>query len=146
MPQVRETAELAEKWVRNAANAVQDYQRGVQNPKKDWKTETQKAAGRWAQGVQQAIQDGRYESGVVRAGTEKWQQGASQKGPTRYAQGVAAAKEVWAKEWEPYRQVLLRLQLPERGPKGDRRNFERVVTVGMALHEEARRRKARGGG
>jgi len=146
MPQVRETAELAEKWVRNASNAVTDYQRGVQNPKRDWKTETLKAEQRWAQGVQQAIQDRRFVGGVNKAGTEAWQQGAINKGPSRYAQGVAQAKEVWAREWEPYRQVLLRLELPERGPKGDRRNFERVVVVGTALHEAARRRKGAGGG
>ena len=98
MPQVRPTDVLAEKWVRNASNAVY-----------------------------------------------AWQKGAIEKGPSRYAQGVSVAKDKWAREWEPYRQVLLRTQLPERGPKGSRQNFERVVAVGMALHEEARRRKSRGG-
>lgn len=145
MPQLRDLDFLARKWVKNAQNAVQDYEYGVKNPRKDWKTETLGAQERWAQGVQQAIQRRAFGAGVTKAGTEAWQKGAVEKGPQRYAQGVSVAMENWKREFDPYARVLTNLRLPDRGPKGSRQNYERVIAVGTALHEEKLRRLGGGG-
>jgi len=140
MPRVRDTATLADKWVRNASNAAPNYRQGVENPLESWQQNALKAEQAWEQGIQQAVQRKSWRAGIQQAGDEKWRRGAVEKGAARYAQGVAAAKDEWARQWDPYRQVLESLQLPERGPKGDPRNYERVVKVGQALHDAKIRR------
>jgi len=140
MPRVRDIGTLAEKWVRRASSASQDYALGIQNPTVDWQQATLQAAEAWARGVQEAISERRFEGGVRQAGTEKWQRNAIEKGPQRYSQGVQLARNEWAQKWEPYRQVIEGTQLPPRGPKGDPANIERVRAMAMSLHEAKRRR------
>lgn len=144
MPRVRDIGTLSEKWVRRASAATQDYQFGVQNPTVDWQQATVAAANAWQQGVQQAIQERRWENAVRATPTQKWQQAAVEKGAQRFAQGVQLARDEWARAWEPYRQVLEGLQLPPRGPRGDPNNIQRVQVVARQLHEARRRRVGAG--
>lgn len=144
MPKVRDVGFLSEKWVRNASNAAPNYRQGVEQPLESWQQNTLKAKSAWEQGIQQAITRGSWEAGIREAGDEKWRRGAVEKGAQRYAQGVAAAKEEWARKWEPYRAVLESVTLPDRGPKGSEQNWERSRRVGMALHEAKLRRTGTG--
>ncbi|MEM4019798.1 MAG: hypothetical protein QXG57_06190 [Thermofilaceae archaeon] len=144
MPRTRDIGHLAEKWVRRASQATQDYQFGVQNPTTDWQQATLQAANAWQQGVQQAIQERRWEGGVRATPTQKWQRAAIEKGAQRFAQGVQVARDEWAQAWEPFRQVIESVQLPPRGPKGDPNNIQRVARIAQALHEAKRRRLGAG--
>lgn len=144
MPRVRDAAFLAEKWVRNAQNAAPNYRAGVENPLESWQQNALKAEGIWEQAIQQAIQRKAWRAGINEAGDEKWRRGAIEKGAARYAQGVAAAKEEWMRKWEPYRQVIESVQLPEPGPKGSEQNYERSRRMGQALHEAKLRRLGAG--
>lgn len=140
MPRVRDIAYLAEKWARKAAAASQDYSFGVQNPRTDWQQATVAASQAWQQGVQQAIQERRWENAVRQTPTQKWQQAAIEKGAQRFSQGVQLARDEWARAWEPHRQAIEGLQLPPRGPRGDPNNIQRVAIVARTLHEVRRRR------
>jgi len=132
----------AERWVRRASAAAQDYQAGVENPRQSWQAAASAARDNWAQGVQAAIQNNRYAMGVQRAGDEKWRRKAIAKGVQRYGPGVAEAQQDYATGVAPYLQVIESLTLPPRGPKGDPRNIERVRAIAQAL----RNRKLQGGG
>src|SRR5271166_2779602 len=86
---VKDIGTIAAKWSQRAQAAGPDYTAGVKAPSTDWATATSASAQSWSQGVQQAVTDGRFSSGVTKAGTAKWQAGAVNKGAARYPQGVA---------------------------------------------------------
>jgi len=146
MPNIRDIRTLQEKWARKAAQASPDYEAGVAQPLTDWQQATQAARESWAAGVQQAIQRNAFAAGVQRAGTQKWQQGALEKGARRFTEGVQVAQQhnAWQAGFEPYANVIQGVQLPQRGPKGDPRNIERVAAMARALREAKLRRT--GGG
>lgn len=127
-------SDIAEKFVRKAQNAAVDYKAGVSAPSKDWQAETTAAVPSYNAGVQAAISRNAFGSGVSKAGTQKWQRGAINKGSVRYGPGVAAAKQEYQDGFAPYLSVLQSLNLAPRGPKGDPGNYTRVQQVGDALH------------
>ena len=135
MPAIRSAREIAEKWARVTPGRAPDYEAGVKNPKKDWETQTLKAADAYREGVQAAISEGRFEKGVRKAGTSKWQTKAVKLGVPRWGPGVAAAKDAYEKGFAPYRDIIERIELPPRRPKGDPGNIDRVRVIAMALHE-----------
>ena len=131
---VRDIARVGDKWSEKAANATGDYDYGVNNPKKDWATETKAAEKNYEDGIKAAMTQKRFGKGVAKAGTQAWKDGATKKGVNRFAEGVAVAKDKYKENFEPYIKVLENTDLPPRYPKGDPRNYERVKAVGVALH------------
>jgi len=126
--------DIGEKWVRKAQAAGQDYKAGVDNPSKDWGTETAAAAPSYAAGVTAAIGRNAFQTGVQKAGTQKWQRKASQVGTARYGPGVTAAKNDYQTGFTPFLSIIQGLTLSPRGPKGDPQNYTRSQEVGQALH------------
>jgi hypothetical protein len=127
---------IKRKWV-SATQANQgEYEEGIKNPRKDWATETANAEKNYNSGIQASIAQGRFGKGVRKAGTSKWQEKALSKGPGRWASGVALSADDYEKGFAPYRQVLESLSLPDRGPKGDPKNINRVAAVAKALHDK----------
>jgi len=141
MPAVKSMDRITTKWARVAAVSQPEYEEGVRNPRKDWADETRKAEGNYDRGVQQAIQQKRFGKGVARAGTQKWQQNAIEKGVPRWAQGIQVSQANYEAGFQPYREVIMRTQLPPRGPKGDPKNIQRVSVMADALHKEKLARK-----
>lgn len=121
------------KWKSRAAAAAPDYKIGVQNPRRPWDQATIAAADNYAQGVQQAVTDGRFARGVSRVGQAGWQARASTIGVQRYAQGIQASGDRYDRGFAPYKSVIESTTLPPRGPRGDINNYQRVVTLGQAL-------------
>jgi len=131
---IKSASEIAQKWARVTPMRTEDYSQGVQNPGKDWKNETKSAEARYEQGVQAAIQKKRFGKGVDDAGTTKWQEKTIEKGTQRWGPGVQVAQADMASGFEPYRAVISGLTLPQKYPKGDPRNIQRVASVATALH------------
>lgn len=136
MPEIKSASSIAEKWSRVTPQRTADYEQGVQNPKRDWAEETIAATDRQAEGIQKAIQEGRFEKGVAAAGTEKWKKGATQKGPQRWSQGVQVGADDYESGFAPYREVIQNTNLPPRYPAGDPRNIERTKAMAEALHNK----------
>ncbi len=133
MPAVQDTSKVSDKWSRVTPQRAQDYQEGVQNPKKSWAASTTAAAGAQAAGVQQAIAEKRFEKGVAKAGDSKWQAKAISKGVDRFGPGVQAAKGDYEQGVAPYLSVIASTTLPPKFAKGDPRNIERVRVMAAAL-------------
>jgi len=132
---------VAKKWTSRASVATDDYRYGVQNPKEDWQRATENAFDRYVKGVQEAIADKRFVGGVRSAGTEKWQKKALEVGADRYATGVRAAVEEYAQRMQEVLSVIEGIKLPERGPRGDPKNIERVAAIAKTLHEWKKAKK-----
>jgi hypothetical protein len=134
--QTKDISAVAAKWTQRAQAAGTDYSNGVKNPRRDWASNTAAAADSWAQGVQDAVGNGRFARGVNAAGTPKWQAGAVGKGATRYPQGVAAGSPNYSNGFAPYLQVISGLTLTPRGPRGSPGNVQRVQVIADALHRK----------
>lgn len=135
MAKIKTAAEIAAKWARVTPQRVQDYKLGVENPTTDWAKATESAESSYDTGVQKAIQDKRFKKGVTKAGTAKWQKNTLEKGPNRFAEGVAISEPEFQQGFEPYREVIASIQLPPRFAKGDPRNIERVKVIAEALRK-----------
>lgn len=133
---IRSTSEIAAKFADVTPGRMDEYAKGVADPKRDWETETKAAEDNYNKGVQAAISAKRFGRGVAKAGTARWKERAITVGPGRFAEGVRDAGPRYAEGFGPYRDVIAGLTLPPRGPTGDPRNIDRVRAVAEALHKK----------
>ena len=134
MPKVRAGGD--KRWVDRASVATPDYVAGIQNPRTDWATASKAAADSWAQGIGNAVRNGQFAKGVVKAGSAKQIAKAIGKGAQRYAAGVADGQSDYANAVAPYLSVIESTVLPPRGAKGDPRNLDRVKAITVALRNK----------
>lgn len=92
---------IADKWASRTSGAASDYVAGVMNTDKDPTQLAIAAAPRWFQKVQEAYTQGRFTSGLQRAGKAGWQAGVRDKGETAFSNGVNAAKTKVATAFGP---------------------------------------------
>lgn len=135
MPEIASAAAIASKWARVTPSRSQDYTQGVSNPRRDWADATQEAAENYNTAIQAAINAGRFQAGVERAGTSKWRAKTLQKGPGRWAQGVQSGAQDYESGFAPFRAVIAGTTLPPRGPRGSEQNIERARVMAAALHQ-----------
>lgn len=136
MAEIKSISSIRDKWTRVTPGRMEDYKLGIQNPKRDWESETAAAESNWKAGVDAAQTKGLFGKGVKKAGTKKWQDKALQKGPGRFAEGVYVAGPDYEKGFAPYRDAIERTDLGPRFPRRDPRNLGRVKTVVDALVTE----------
>jgi len=136
MAEIKSMASIKEKWARVTPQRTQDYQIGVQNPKRDWAEEAAAAKGNWKAGVDAAAAKNMFEKGVTKAGSSKWKKGALEKGPGRFAEGVMIAAPDYEKGFAPYREAIDRTDIGPRFPRRDPRNLNRVKAIVDALIAE----------
>lgn len=128
-----DVGKVAEKFVRVTPTRSDDFISGVQNPSVDWKTATDAASGAYEAGLQQSIQQKRFNKGVAKAGTAKWQAKTVEKGGQRWAPGVQESGPDFEAGFAPFAQVINSTALPQRFARGDPRNIQRVATIAAAL-------------
>ena len=134
MAEIRPIDVIAEKWSRVTPQRRVDYEYGINNPRRDWAEAAAAADETWKAGVAAASAAGRFGKGVKKVGTSKWKDRAARKGPSRFAEGVIIGRPDFQKGFSPFAETIKATTLPERFPKGDPRNIERVATIAGALH------------
>lgn len=135
MPAIKDTARIASKWSLVAGRSSDAYLEGVENPRVDWKQATLAANGNWEASTQRAITQKSFRSGVDRSSTNLWQEGAINKGVSRYSAGVLLGQANYERGFAPFAAVIRATNLPERKPKGDPANIQRVSIMAKALHD-----------
>lgn len=136
MAEIKALGSIREKWGRVTPMRSEDYKLGVKNPKRDWADETEAAKQNWKMGVDGAAAKDLFAKGVRKAGTGKWEKGALEKGPGRFAEGVMLAENDYEKGFAPYHSAIERADLGPRFPRRDPRNLNRVKAVVDALVAE----------
>lgn len=139
MANIPDTAAIAAKWARVTPTRAQDYEEGVRNPRTDWQQATSAAADVYKTEVVKAANEGRFDKGVKKAGTAKWQQKTVEKGTQRWGPGVATAQGDFQAGFEPIRQAISAVNLPPRRGKLDPQNFRRVEMIAKAAHEASKK-------
>lgn len=136
MAEIKSLSSIRDKWTRVTPGRTEDYKLGIQNPKRDWETETVEAKDNWKAGIDAAAAKDLFAKGVIKAGSKKWQDKALKKGPGRFAEGVYIAGPDYEKGFAPYHEAIARVDLGPRFPKRDPRNLDRVRRVVNALVAE----------
>jgi hypothetical protein len=122
----------AQKWHRRASVAGEDYQSGVENPRRSWSQASSEAESAYKTAVVQAANAGKYGVGIKKAGEQRWQENSKIKGVAHYPDGISLGVGNWQKGFAPYFDAIKSLTLPPRGPRRSPQNFERSRAVGMA--------------
>lgn len=133
MPAVKSPGAVAEKWGRVTPQRAPDYEAGVRAPRTPWAAATQASQERYKAGVLDAANKGRFAQGVAKAGDARWSERSATVGPGRYAEGVATSAGRYEQGVAPYIDTIQRTTLPQRYPKGDPRNLQRVSAITAAL-------------
>lgn len=87
----RTASEAAERWVRKASQAAQDYRAGVERVTEAPTAKAARAKDLWLARLQEAAQRGKWERALDRVTLADWKRAATEKGAQRYAPGVQAA-------------------------------------------------------
>lgn len=117
------------RWRKRTAESTEEYKRGIKNPKRSWGKCTCEAAARYKAGVDKAHIKDRLRRGVIKAGLTKWKTRTLLKGPTRFAEGVYGAGDVYAEGYKPYHTRFPSIFMPKRYRRGDPRNIDRCKVV-----------------
>ena len=127
-------AAIAEKWGRVTPDRVDDYEKGVRDPDRDWANETADAEDRYEAGIKASISRKAFSKGVKRTGTANQQEATIQKGIPIWPERVRMAQAKMAAGMEQVVKTLTGITLKPRYATGDPRNLDRVKQVAEALH------------
>lgn len=139
MPEVRAGGE---KWKARASQARGDYLRGVERPRRSWEEATSESQEAWQSGIQEAIAQNRFATGVRRTGNAGYLEGVRSVGPQRFVEGVQRSGDAYDRGFRPFAETIRSITLPPRGRRGDPQNLERVRIIAEALNQ--RRQELRG--
>jgi len=113
-------ADIVEKAVKKRSEriAVSEayYKEGVESPSKDWLEEFKKAKERRNAGLRKAMEEGRFEAGAERVGTEGWQKATLNKAD-RWLTG-ATSEEANEKYAERMRDVAECIERAKKAVEG----------------------------
>lgn len=135
MPITKSADRVAAKWARVTPQRQQDYQEGVQQPRRPWAASAAAANDRYKAGVTEAANANRFIKGVNAAGDGKWSAKALAKGPARFAEGVAVSGPDYQAAMTPVLAAINAVQLPPKAPTGSPANIQRVAAVVSALRK-----------
>jgi hypothetical protein len=133
MAEIKSLGSIRDKWQRITPGRTDDYKQGIENPRRDWETETAAAKDNWKAGIDAAAAKNMFGKGVAKAGTGKWKNNALKKGPSRFAEGVYIAGPDYEKGFAPFHEAIAKTNLGPRFPKRDPRNLERVKKIVDAM-------------
>ena len=133
---VKSASDIADKWAEVTPQRASYYEAEAPAAGPEWEANTVAAGGTYKAGISVAGIEKRFVGGVKRAGAAKFARKVSTVGVSRYAPGVAAAKEDFAAGFADYQSVLDGLVIPDRGPRGSPGNYAIVEKVGSALHKK----------
>lgn len=133
MAEIKELSLIGNKWTRVTPGRQEDYKLGIQNPRKDWQTQTEGSEANYKAGVDAAHAKGLFKKGVQSAGTSKWKEKALSKGPSRFAEGVFSAGSDYQKGFQPYHDAIKNANIGPRFPRRDPRNLQRVTNIVNAI-------------
>lgn len=83
---------MADRWTKGVSDNAQKWVEGIQNPRKNFKTEALKAKDSWKNGVQKAIAEDGYAKGISGIDVAQAIATAVQVGAAGYSNGAMARK------------------------------------------------------
>ncbi|MEM3979986.1 MAG: hypothetical protein QXF79_01855 [Ignisphaera sp.] len=134
-PKVKTIEETVNKWVDVTPTRANYYEKFASIAGEEWLSRTKAAAPNYKAAVTAPDIDKRFIGGVTKAGPEKYNRKIKDVGVARYGPGITAAKPDYQNEMTWVLATIAATDLPERKPRGDPANYERVKAIGTALNK-----------
>jgi len=106
---MKNPGDVARKWQGAMARSADAIKAGVQAVTTNPAEKAIAAKDRYVEGVQRAVNSGKYERGLRRTSLSQWQNAMTEKGLQRIASGAAQAvpkMEAFLAKWLPYQESL----------------------------------------
>lgn len=136
MPNIKSLDKITAKWKTVTPERAPYYEEGIKSPSRDWASEAAKGQAAYESAMRDPAVLKQREVKIKAVGTEKWSRKAIAVGPSRFREGVPAAADDYTKGFSVYHGVIGALALPEKGARGDPKNYARVKAIGDALHKK----------
>lgn len=136
MVNIKSLDKITKKWATVTPERAPYYEEGISAPAKDWATEAAKGQAAFEAAMRDPKVLKLRETNIKAAGSEKWARKAKAVGPSRFREGVPAAEADYNAGFSPYHGVIASVVLPEKGARGDPKNYARVKAVGDALNKK----------
>ena len=133
-PIVPSADEVAKKWADETPRRATYYEKATPPAADRWATNTTAAADNYKAAVQAVDIAKRFAGGIKRVGSAKFKRKVEAVGIARFGPGVSAALEDMKTGVDPYLAVIGATEIPDRKPRGDPANYERVKKIGTALN------------
>ena len=133
-PIVPSADEVAKKWADETPRRATYYEKATPPAADRWATNTTAAADNYKAAVQAVDIAKRFAGGIKRVGSAKFKRKVEAVGIARFGPGVSAALEDMKTGVDPYLAVIGATDIPDRKPRGDPANYERVKKIGVALN------------
>lgn len=135
---MKSASEVAKKWGERASGASEDYKKGALNTTKDQAAAAKAAIPIMKTALIKAIDSGRVAKGLDASGKAGWQRGITEKGASRYGEGVntPTAQARYSQNSGKYDAARNAAANMPRGEKGSKVNLDKVSTVVNALRKE----------
>ena len=134
MPKTIGVERTVSKWITRARVAGPDYAAGVAAPKRPWAESAAAAADTYHQAVSSPDSKTLFQRGIRKAGNERWQRMATEKGVARFADGVEKSEPYMRQAMGEVLSQIEAVTLKGRGPRGSAGNYDRVKQIGDKLH------------
>jgi len=133
---VKPLADAAKYWVEGASARQDRYKAEAPAAAEEWERNTIAAAANYKAAVQVGIIDRLFAGGVRRVGGAKFRRKVESVGVDRYRPGVVAGQPDYEAGVAPHLDTLRAITLPERKPRGDPANLDRVKIIAVELHKK----------
>jgi len=134
-PKVKTVEETVSKWADVTPARASYYEKYASVAGEEWATRTKAAAANYKAAVTAADIDKRFVGGVSKAGPEKFNRKVKEVGVSRFGPGITAAKPDYQAEVSWVLSTISATDIPDRKPRGDPANFDRVKAIGTALNK-----------
>lgn len=136
MVNIKSLETIATKWARVTPERAADYEAGIRAPARDWSTEAVKGQTAYEAAMRNPAVLALRAKNIKAVGSEKWSRKSLAVGPSRFREGIPAAQDDFKSGFSPYHGVISAVTLPERGARGDPKNYARSKAIGDALHKK----------
>jgi len=115
MVKVKSATEIDAAYRQGIGRAPEAYKKGIQRTS-DWseKASSEAAESNWSAGVQEAATAKRRQRAVANVSNAEWQNAAANKGASRIGPGMQAGADKRTRNFEPFRNAIEGVSLPDR--------------------------------
>jgi hypothetical protein len=129
-------ADVVKKWTEETPRRSAYYQKEAPAAAERQNANAIAAAPLYKSAVTAPDIDKRFAGGLKKAGPDKFRRKVESVGVARFGPGVTAAKDDYDKGVTPYLEELTKIEVPERKPRGDEANIDRVRKIAVELHKK----------
>jgi len=133
---VKPLSDAVDYWVKGASARVDRYKVEAPAAADDWERNATAAAKTYKDAVSVGVIDRLFAGGIKRVGAAKFRRKVLDVGVDRFRPGVEAGRVDYEGGVGPFLDTLRALVLPERKPRGDPGNLDRVRVIMTELHKK----------